>query len=126
MLEMFTVRQAVTDLSEAHRTTLCCCTTSAAGRCEEVAAILEIPINTVRSRLMAAKRNLRAELPGFFPEAASPSKGKPMPTDTPADTFRPVRDHTSCSSTPRSPERAHFICPERHRSRGCRSTRVSG
>ncbi len=79
-VEMFTVRQAVADLSDAHRTTLLLHYVGGWSR-EEVAAILEIPINTVRSRLMAAKRNLRAELPGFLPEPVIP-KGKPMPTDT--------------------------------------------
>jgi len=78
--EAFTVRQAVADLSDAHRTTLLLHYVGGWSR-EEVAAMLEIPVNTVRSRLMAAKRNLRAELPGFFPETPSP-KGKPMPTDT--------------------------------------------
>jgi len=79
-VEMFTVRQAVADLSDAHRTTLLLHYVGGWSR-EEVAAILEIPVNTVRSRLMAAKRNLRAELPGFFPEEPL-LKGKPMPTDT--------------------------------------------
>ena len=78
--EMFTVRQAVTDLSDAHRTTLLLHYVGG-WSLEEVAAILEIPVNTVRSRLMSAKRNLRAELPGFFPEPIAP-RGKPMPTDT--------------------------------------------
>ena len=78
--EAFTVRQAVAGLSEAHRTTLLLHYVGGWSR-EEVAAILEVPVNTVRSRLMTAKRNLRAELPGFFPEPTSP-KGKPMPTET--------------------------------------------
>ena len=77
--EALTVRQAVAGLSEAHRTTLLLYYVGGWSR-EEVAAILEIPVNTVRSRLMAAKRNLRAELPGFFPEAAL-TKGKPMSTN---------------------------------------------
>jgi len=77
--EALTVRRAVAGLSEAHRTTLLLHYVGGWSR-EEVAAILEIPVNTVRSRLMAAKRNLRAELPGFFPEA-SLLKGKLMPTD---------------------------------------------
>ena len=78
--EALTVRQAVADLSDAHRTTLLLHYVGGWSR-EEVASILEIPVNTVRSRLMAAKRNLRADLPGFSPETASP-KGKLMPTDT--------------------------------------------
>ena len=77
--EAFPVRQAVADLSDAHRTTLLLHYVGGWSR-EEVASILEIPVNTVRSRLMAAKRNLRAELPGFFPEAPL-LKGKPMPTN---------------------------------------------
>lgn len=78
--EALAVRQAVAGLSDAHRTTLLLHYVGGWSR-EEVAAILEIPVNTVRSRLMAAKRSLRAELPGFFPEPIA-SKGKPMPTDT--------------------------------------------
>jgi RNA polymerase sigma-70 factor (ECF subfamily) len=79
-VEMFTVRQAVTDLSDAHRTTLLLHYVGGWSR-EEVATILEIPVNTVRSRLMAAKSRLRAELPGFRPEPTI-LKGKPMPTNT--------------------------------------------
>ena len=84
--EAVSVRKAVADLSEAHRTTLLLHYIGGWSR-EEVAAILEIPVNTVRSRLMAAKQNLRAGLPGFVPETAIyPAKGKLMPTAT-FDTF---------------------------------------
>ena len=97
-VEAFTVRQAVADLSDAHRTTLLLHYVGGWSR-EEVAAILEVPVNTVRSRLMAAKRTLRAELAGFFPETvhATPrGKGKPMPTDaSPADTFGLSATHRS-------------------------------
>ena len=79
-VEGFTVRQAVADLSDAHRTTLLLHYVGG-WSLEEVAAILEIPVNTVRSRLMAAKRNLRVELPGFFPEPAF-SQGNPMLPET--------------------------------------------
>ena len=78
--EAFTVRQAVAGLSDAHRVTLLLHYVGGWSR-EEVAAILEIPLNTVRSRLLAAKRNLRAGLPGFF-SAPKPPKGKPMPAET--------------------------------------------
>ena len=82
-VEMFAVRQAVADLSDAHRTTLLLHYVGG-WSLKEVATILEIPVNTVRSRLMVAKRNLRAELPGFFPETPNSTdlKGKLMPTDT--------------------------------------------
>ncbi len=79
--EALVVRQAVAGLSDSHRTTLLLHYVGGWSR-EEVAAILQIPVNTVRSRLMAAKRNLRADLPGFFPEPTLP-KGKPMPSDPP-------------------------------------------
>jgi RNA polymerase sigma factor (sigma-70 family) len=79
-VEMFTLRQAMADLSDAHRTTLLLHYVGG-WSLEETAAILEIPVNTVRSRLMAAKRNLRAELPGFFPETTYP-QGKIMPVNT--------------------------------------------
>ena len=83
--EAFTVRNAVAHLSEAQRTTLLLHYVGGWSR-EEVAAILEIPTNTVRSRLMAAKRNLRADLPGFLPEPTFPTnlstQGNPMLANT--------------------------------------------
>lgn len=82
-VETFTIRQAIADLSDAHRATLLLHYVGG-WSLEETATILEIPVNTVRSRLMAAKRNLRAELPGFFPETAylTEPKGKLMPPET--------------------------------------------
>jgi len=80
--ERLAVREAVTHLSDDHRVTLLLHYVGGWSR-EEVASILEIPVNTVRSRLMAAKSYLRADLAGFFPEPTpSPTKGKLMPTDT--------------------------------------------
>lgn len=79
--EAVTVRQAVAHLPAAQQTTLLLHYVGGWSR-EEVAAILEIPLNTVRSRLMAAKRNLRADLPGFLPEPSFKTKGNPMPTNT--------------------------------------------
>lgn len=79
-VETFTIRQAIADLSDAHRATLLLHYVGG-WSLEETAVILEIPINTVRSRLMAAKRTLRTELPGFFPEPIL-SKGKLMPPET--------------------------------------------
>lgn len=76
--EALAVRQAVAGLSDAHQTALLLHYVGGWSR-QEVAAILGVPVNTVRSRLMAAKRNLRADLSGFFPEPTT-SKGKPMPT----------------------------------------------
>ncbi len=78
--EAYTLRQAVRGLSQAHQTTFLLHHVGGWSR-EEVAAILGIPLNTVRSRLSAAKRTLRAGLPGFFPEPAL-TKGKLMPTPT--------------------------------------------
>ena len=79
--EALTVRQAVAHLPEAQRTTLLLHYVGGWSR-EEVAVILEIPTNTVRSRLMAAKRNLRADLPDFLPEPSFETKGKFMLTNT--------------------------------------------
>ncbi len=76
-----TVRQAVAHLSEAQRTTLLLHYVGGWSR-EEVATILGIPLNTVRSRLSAARRTLRANLSGFVPEAALLVKGNSMPTTT--------------------------------------------
>ena len=78
--EAYTLRQAVGGLSPAHQTTFLLHHVGGWSR-EEVAAILGIPLNTVRSRLSAAKRTLRAGLPGFFPEPAL-AKGKLMPPPT--------------------------------------------
>lgn len=83
------VRQAVSQLSEAHRTTLLLRYVGG-WSLAEVAALTSTPHNTVRSRLMAAKRLLRADLHTLFPSAAFP-KGKPMP----ADTFALSDTHTS-------------------------------
>ncbi len=77
--EAYTLRQAVRRLSPAHQTTFLLHYVGGWSR-EEVAAILGIPLNTVRSRLSAARRTLRADLPGFFPEAALLVKGKLMST----------------------------------------------
>ena len=83
--EAVTVRQAVAHLPEPQRTTLLLHYVGGWSR-DEVAAILEGPLNTVRSRLMAAKRSLRTGLPGFLPEPTLTTnlstKGKPMPTNT--------------------------------------------
>ena len=77
--ERLAVREAVAHLSDDHRTTLLLHYVGGWSR-EEVAAILEIPVNTVRSRLAAAKTYLRADLAGFFPDTSP--KGKLMPTET--------------------------------------------
>ena len=79
--EAYTLRQAVAGLSEAHRTTFLLHYVGGWSR-EEVAAILGIPLNTVRSRLSAARRTLRASLSGFVPEPALFVKGNPMPINT--------------------------------------------
>lgn len=80
-VERCTLRLAISRLSPAHQTTLLLHYVGGWSR-EEVAAILEIPINTVRSRLAAAKHRLRAELPGFFPEPALHLKGNHMLANT--------------------------------------------
>ncbi|HLK59081.1 MAG TPA: RNA polymerase sigma factor [Chthonomonadaceae bacterium] len=87
--QRLTIRQAIAHLSEAHRTTLLLHYTGG-WSLEEVASLLAVPVNTVRSRLMAAKRLLRADLQALFPSAAL-AKGKRMPTDT----FALSETHTS-------------------------------
>ncbi|MBV9848177.1 MAG: RNA polymerase sigma factor [Armatimonadetes bacterium] len=82
--ERLAIRDAVAHLPDALRTTLLLHYVGGWSR-EEVADILAIPLNTVRSRLMAAKRRLRADL------GASLLKGKPMP----AETFALSENHTS-------------------------------
>jgi RNA polymerase sigma-70 factor (ECF subfamily) len=84
--ERLTIRQAVSHLSEAHRMTLLL-HYAGGWSLEEVATLLAIPINTVRSRLMAAKRNLRVDLDVFDPEIRDPEDRKrktkpPMSDDT--------------------------------------------
>jgi len=67
--ERFAIRQAVASLSDAHRTTLLL-HYAGGWSLEEVAALTEAPVNTVRSRLRAAKRLLRADLlHALFPNA---------------------------------------------------------
>ena len=60
-LERLMIREALAHLSPAHRTTLLV-HYEGGWSLEETAALLQIPLNTVRSRLMAAKRLLRADL----------------------------------------------------------------
>lgn len=74
-VERLTVRDAVAHLSDAQRTTLLL-HYEGGWSLEEVAALLDIPLNTVRSRLMAARRNLKTDLQLIF------EKRKPMLTDT--------------------------------------------
>ena len=104
-VEMFTIRQAISDLSDAHRITLLLHYVGG-WSLEETASILELPVNTVRSRLMAAKRNLRVELPGFFPEPTDlptdfqGSQGKLMSTNTLSkNTFGLSEPHLSLIDT---------------------------
>lgn len=61
-----TVHQAVAHLSEEQRTTLLLHYVGG-WSLVEVADIMAIPLNTVRSRLMAGKRYLRADLQTLFP-----------------------------------------------------------
>lgn len=61
-VERMTIRQAVASLSDAHRTTLLL-HYEGGWSLEETSELLGIPVNTVRSRLMAAKRGLQAGLP---------------------------------------------------------------
>ncbi|MCW3099922.1 MAG: polymerase sigma-70 factor [Chthonomonadaceae bacterium] len=60
-LERLMVREALSHLSAAHRTALLL-HYEGGWSLEETAVLLQIPLNTVRSRLMAAKRHLRADL----------------------------------------------------------------
>jgi RNA polymerase sigma factor (sigma-70 family) len=78
--ERLAIRQAVAHLSEAHRTTLLLHYVGG-WSLEEVASLLTIPINTVRSRLMAAKRLLRADLQPFAtrPSGSQPSRAQRKP-----------------------------------------------
>ncbi len=60
-LERLAIRQALDHLSPAHRTALLL-HYEGGWSLEETARLLQIPLNTVRSRLMAAKRHLRTDL----------------------------------------------------------------
>jgi RNA polymerase sigma-70 factor (ECF subfamily) len=73
--ESLAIREALSKLSDSHRTTLLL-HYEGGYSIQEVAQLLGVPVNTVRSRLMAAKQRLRADL---RLEAQSP---KPMPTQT--------------------------------------------
>ena len=71
--ERLAIRGALAHLSEAHRTTLLLHYVGGWSR-EEIADLLGIPVNTVRSRLMAAKRALRGgnDLSALFVTKAKP------------------------------------------------------
>jgi RNA polymerase sigma-70 factor (ECF subfamily) len=72
LAERFALREAVASLSEAHRTTFLLRYAGGWSE-EEVADLLQIPLNTVRSRLMAAKRRLRLDLESLLPERSTMS-----------------------------------------------------
>jgi RNA polymerase sigma-70 factor (ECF subfamily) len=59
------IRQSVSDLKESHRTALLMHYVGG-WSIAEIAELIEVPPNTVRSRLMAAKRQVRAELRHLF------------------------------------------------------------
>lgn len=59
------IRQSINDLSEAHRTVLLMHYVGG-WSITEIAKLTEVPADTVRSRLMAAKRLVRAELQHLF------------------------------------------------------------
>ncbi len=75
--ERLAVRQSLNGLSDAHRTTLLLHYLGG-WSLQEVAELLAIPVNTVRSRLLAAKRVLRSDLRPLFVQR------KPMPTRLPS------------------------------------------
>lgn len=60
-LERLAIREALAHLAPAHRTTLLL-HYEGGWSLEETASLLQTPLNTVRSRLLAAKRHLRADL----------------------------------------------------------------
>jgi RNA polymerase sigma-70 factor (ECF subfamily) len=70
-----TVREALASISENHRITLLLHYIGG-WSLEEVAEILTIPVNTVRSRLMAAKKLLRADLHSLIAGDTLPRQGK--------------------------------------------------
>jgi RNA polymerase sigma-70 factor, ECF subfamily len=65
--ERLIIQQALAPLSEAHRTVLLLHYIGG-WSIEEVAEITSVPINTVRSRLMHAKKHLRTDLSLFAPK----------------------------------------------------------
>ena len=69
--ERLAVRQSLAHLSETHRTTLLLHYVGG-WSLAEVAGLLKVPLNTVRSRLMAAKRLLRADLRPLFAPSGHP------------------------------------------------------
>ncbi len=74
-VERLVIRNAVAHLSDAHRAALLL-HYEGGWSLEETAALLAIPVNTVRSRLMAAKRRLRTDLHALFEQR------KPMTADS--------------------------------------------
>ncbi len=64
-LEKLAIHDAMSQLSESHRITLSLHYLGG-WSLEEVAEILNVPLNTVRSRLMAAKKQMRTELEPLF------------------------------------------------------------
>jgi RNA polymerase sigma factor (sigma-70 family) len=67
LTERIVLHEAVAMLSEAHRETFLLRYVGGWSE-EDVSDLLQIPVNTVRSRLMAAKRRLRLDLDSLIPE----------------------------------------------------------
>jgi RNA polymerase sigma-70 factor (ECF subfamily) len=91
-VEHLVVQQALAHLSADHRTTVLLHYVGG-WSVAEVAELLYIPANTVRSRLMAAKRTLRTDLTLTYPPSESiltmPAvSSKPMPDVTLSDLHR--------------------------------------
>ena len=75
--ERLAVQEALKNLQEPHKTTVLLHYVGG-WSVEETASLLHVPINTVRSRLMAAKARLRTDLPNLVPQRKTHS----MPTQT--------------------------------------------
>jgi hypothetical protein len=87
--ERLAIKHALAHLSDAHRTTVLLHYVGG-WSLEEVAGLLAVPVNTVRSRLMAAKRYLRADL-GVAPTPAVRTPKVPVASES----FALTEAHTS-------------------------------
>ena len=84
------IRQSLAHLSADHQTTFLLHYVGG-WSVEEVAGLTEVPVNTVRSRLMAAKRLLRADLNALLPDVASDTTLETEPSQTPMQAKRNTR-----------------------------------
>jgi RNA polymerase sigma-70 factor (ECF subfamily) len=109
MPERLAVRQALANLPDGHRQTVTLFHVGGYSHAE-IASLLDIPINTVRSRLQRARRTLLADLTTQFPEKTWMPAETKKKTTTAKDSLPPRYESLVRSAFPD----ARFLSVERY------------